>query len=217
MSATPQASTSKYGPLEDYVHQRISGRQAAYIRRESDALAAMAKLRRGLNAPPGRLPDLWALTLQDLPAAPYESSGYGPVQEPEEPTAWESAAYDAMAIHALHQQSRAKPMHRRDHASLGAAVRRLGASSGAEDAVRSRFHVIGTATDHDARLTHLRGLIGQLRAHEIPLDYARLAVDLYKLDTGRYADQVLLSWGRDYHRNPAPTTTSATSETGDNQ
>ncbi|MFF2396320.1 type I-E CRISPR-associated protein Cse2/CasB [Nocardia sp. NPDC058114] len=217
MTSTQPSTTTRYGPLEEYVHQGISRRQAAYLRRESSALADMAKLRRGIGAPPGRLPELWALTLDGLPVSPWESAGRGPSSTEAEPTAWELAAYDAMTVHALHQQSRVQPMHRRDFTSLGRAVRRLGTSAGAEDAVRSRFHVIGTAQDHDARLTYLRGLIGQLRAFQIPLDYARLAVDLYKLETGRYADQVLLSWGRDYHRNLAPTTHSATPETGEDQ
>ncbi|MEV0294845.1 type I-E CRISPR-associated protein Cse2/CasB [Nocardia sp. NPDC050710] len=217
MTSTQPTYTDKVDALEDYVHRSISARQAAYGRRESDALAAMAKLRRGIGTPPGRLPELWALTLGDMPDVLRDPSSSSVDERAGASTAWERAIHDALTLHALHQQSRTQPMHRRDRSSLGRAVRRLGASAGAEDAVRSRFHVIGTAQDHDARLTHLRGLIGQLRAFEIPLDYARLAVDLHKLDTGRYADQVLLSWGRDYHRNPASTTDSATPETGDNQ
>ncbi|MFE6925470.1 type I-E CRISPR-associated protein Cse1/CasA [Nocardia sp. NPDC057663] len=217
MTSIQQGPTTEYGALEEWVHVGISRRQTAYIKRESDALAAMAKLRRGIGAPPGRMPELWGFTLKDLPEASKNLSDRGVVRATEEPTAWELSCYDAMTMHALHQQSHSQPMHRRDYRSVGAAVRRLGVGAEAEDVVRSRFHVIGTATDHDTRLTHLRGLIGQLRAHAIPVDYARLAVDLCKLDTGRYADQVLLSWGRDYHRNPPSTTTSSTSETGDNQ
>jgi CRISPR system Cascade subunit CasB len=85
---------------------------------------------------------------------------------------------------------------------IWAATAALGGRAGAQDAVRARFHALGTALDHDARLVHLRGLISQLRGFDISLDYARLAVDLYRLDDGTYADRVLLAWGRDYHRRP---------------
>ncbi|MGW5571680.1 type I-E CRISPR-associated protein Cse2/CasB [Nocardia thailandica] len=217
MTSASTATTGTLAPLTEHVHRCVSARQAAYLRRENDALAAMAKLRRGIAAPPGRLPELWELTLGGLPPAPWKGPGEGSSEAVAPATAWERAAYDAMTLHASHQQSRTLPMHRRGAGSLGNAAQRLGVSANAAEAVRSRFHLIATAQDHAARLTYLRALIGQLRAHDIALDYARLTSDLYWLDTGRFADGVLLDWARDYHRQPPKTETTDSPETGDNK
>jgi CRISPR system Cascade subunit CasB len=130
-------------------------------------------------------------------------------------TVWERAAYDAITLHAHHQQSRSERMHRRGP-SLGAATAVLGDHTRSSEAVRARFHALATAGDHAARLIHLRGIIAQLRSFDIPLDYARLAVDLARLDDGTYADRVLLAWGRDYHRKSEATSDDAT-ESGDSQ
>jgi CRISPR system Cascade subunit CasB len=89
--------------------------------------------------------------------------------------------------------------------SLGRAVaqlsRRLGGSDQIQPSLLRRFHSVATATNQEQRLHHLRSLITLLRANEVPLDYARLSIDLYRLSTGG-ADRVLLSWGRDLYRRP---------------
>ena len=48
-------------------------------------------------------------------------------------------------------------------------------------------------------MTHdMRGMIQMLRAKDIPLDYPRLASDLYELQFLDRAPAVRLNWGRDF-------------------
>jgi len=175
--------------------------QDRYRNGDGEALAAMARLRRGVTTAPGSDPALWELTLADMPDLIATPDIMTREEHDGVATVWERAAHNAITLHAVHQQSRSDRMHRTGP-TVGAAVAALGRAVGAVDAVRARFHALGTAGDHDARLIHLRGLITQMRNHGIPLDYARLAVDLARLDDGTYADRVLLAWGRDYHRKP---------------
>ncbi|WP_406279463.1 type I-E CRISPR-associated protein Cse2/CasB [Nocardia sp. NBC_00881] len=204
MANAPTSHGERETALADYVADKVAELQDRYRRRDSEALAAMAKLRRGVGGNPGTDPALWGLTLAEMPEHITAREIMTRDERDGASTVWERAAYDAITLHALHQQSRSDRMHRRG-TTIGTATAALGARAGAQDAVRARFHALGTASDHDARLIHLRGLISQLRGYDIPLDYARLAVDLCRLDDGTYADRVLLAWGRDYHRRPATT------------
>lgn len=92
-----------------------------------------------------------------------------------------------------------------DDLRFGAAIRRLAElQAGAtmdhhETPTYRRFIAMAATTQVTAALTHARGLISQLRTHEIPFDYGRYTDDLYDLQTGR-ADDVRRRWGRDYHR-----------------
>lgn len=214
MANSPTLRGERETALADYVHTRVAGLQEGYRRRDGDVLAAMAKLRRGVSGTPGADPALWELTLAAMPEEITAREVMSRDERDGAPTVWERAAYDAITLHALHQQSRSDRMHRRGGATVGAATATLGVRSGSVEAVRARFHALGTAGDHDARLVHLRGVISQLRSHGIALDYGRLAVDLARLEDRKYADRVLLAWGRDYHRAPAATPKSIDTETG---
>lgn len=187
--------------LARFVAERVSGLQSRYLRDDAVAVAALARLRRGVAKRAGSLPELWELTFDDLPEILADESDYSRSERDGTPTQWEQAVHDAITLHAWHQQSRSEPMHRY-RAGFGTALRTLGDRTSAEG-IRRRFHALGTAAHHDARLIMLRALVGQLRAHSIPLDYGRLACDLRRLDGGTYAKDVLLQWGRDYHRAPA--------------
>ncbi|UGT59942.1 type I-E CRISPR-associated protein Cse2/CasB [Nocardia asteroides] len=199
--------------LRDYVSGRVSVLQRRYREQDADARAALAELRRGVGGAPGTDPLLWKLTVDGFPAELNAPETLTRAEHDGAATVWERAAFDAITLFALHQQSRTSAMHRAG-IGLGAAVRVLGTRAGSEDAVRARFHALGTAQDHPARLIHLRGLITQCRAFDIALDYGRLAVDLGRLDRNTYADRVLLAWARDLHRRPREATAD-TPETGE--
>lgn len=186
--------------LSRFVSEQVSALQAKYRNHVPDAVAALARLRRGVGHRAGSMPDLYALTLDDLPEVLADPAHFSRRERDGLPTAWEQAAHDAITLHAWHQQSRLDHMHRAN-AGFGAAMRTLGERTSPE-AVRRRFHALGTAVHHDARLIMLRGLVSQLRAQSIPLDYGRLAQDLRRLDSDTKSDEVLLRWGRDYHRKP---------------
>ncbi|MFE3758034.1 type I-E CRISPR-associated protein Cse2/CasB [Nocardia tengchongensis] len=187
--------------LTRFVAERVSLLQARYLRDDARAVAALARLRRGVATRAGSMPELWELTFDNMPTMLADESDFSRSERDGAPTKWEQAAHDAITLHAWHQQSRSEPMHR-NRAGFGTALRTLGDRISPEG-VRRRFHALGTTSQHDARLIMLRGLVGQLRAHSIPLDYGRLACDLRRLDGGTYAKDVLLQWGRDYHRAPA--------------
>ncbi|MEV0356897.1 type I-E CRISPR-associated protein Cse2/CasB [Nocardia sp. NPDC050697] len=198
--------------LRDHVDRRVSVLQKQYRAQDADARAALAELRRGVGGAPGTDPLLWKLTIDGLPAELNAPETLTRAERDGAATVWERAAFDAITLFALHQQSRTGAMHRAG-VGLGAAVRALGAEAGSEQAVRTRFHALGTAQDHPARLIHLRGLITQCRAFDVALDYGKLSVDLGRLDRNTYADRVLLAWARDFHRK-APEAAAGTPETG---
>lgn len=85
--------------------------------------------------------------------------------------------------------------------SLGRAVRQLAdpGSEPEESPSFRRFQTLLTASDIQEISHHLRGMIQLLRAKGIPLDYARLAKDLYKLQYAGSAPGVRLMWGQDYY------------------
>ncbi|MGF6889510.1 CRISPR system Cascade subunit CasB [Nocardia sp. GAS34] len=199
--------TSKDAALQQFVGDRVGALQARYIKDDSDAVAARARLRRGVGVAAGSRPDIWEETLRGLPEVLADTAVMSRAERDGTATAWEQAAHDAITLHAWHQQSRDKPMHRHG-ASFGGAVRALSERGGSQEAVRRRFHMVATASQYTVRLAHLRALISQLRTHAIPLDYARVARDLRWLQDRRYSERVLLEWGRDYHRAPPKDTTA---------
>lgn len=183
--------------LAEHVTQRVSRLQSSYKRNDADAVAAVARLRRGVGHRAGSLMDLWDLTFDKLPEILSDQSSFSFAERDGAPTSWEQAAHDAITLHAWHQQSKSESMHQRG-ATFGGALRLLGYRT-SEDAVRRRFQALGASDHHEARLILLRGLISQLRAQSIALDYGSLARDLRQLDHGTSTDQVMLRWGRDYH------------------
>jgi CRISPR system Cascade subunit CasB len=163
--------------------------------RDAYVLARLAKLRRAVTSAPGSDPDVWAETIGALPERLSQCA-----HAENGPTDFERAAHEAITLYALHQQSTTTATHRLG-VSLGAAARRLARATGRDDAIRSRFQAVATASSAAAVLHHLRALITLLRSESIQLDYAQLAVDLRQLHEGTRADQVRLRWGRDFHRS----------------
>ncbi len=186
--------------LEQFVGTRVSTMQRRFLARDPAALAALARLRRGVAVPAGSRPDIWALTVSDLPEALADQNQYSRAERDGVPTAWEQAAHDAITLYAWHQQSKGEPMHQRG-GNLGTAVRVLSSRSSSEEAVRRRFHALGAASHHDAQVVHLHSMVSLLRAQSIPLDYSRLARDLRRVGNRNETDRVLLEWGREYHRD----------------
>lgn len=164
--------------------------------------AALANLRRGVDCAPGDLPELWGALLEDLPPELESKDG--------RPTQAEWAAYLALTLYALHQQGHDLPhenMNRPDE-GLGRAVRRLAntqlkAGEGPDKApILRRFNALATAEAMPERVHHLRGIVQFLRAEGVPLDYVRLAEDLYWLQVPAIAPRIRLKWGQDYYHSP---------------
>ena len=163
---------------------------------DSAVRADLAQLRRGIGKLPGEDADLWPLVFEDMPEAMYSRNGV--------PTYAEWAVYHAVTLFALHQQGKDRkrqPMHEKG-ISLGAAVRRLVSSPDDEARIIRRFNKVLTARTPKETAYHLRGLVELLKSAAIPLDYARLAGDLYCLQIPSLRERIQLAWGQDFYRIP---------------
>lgn len=160
--------------------------------------AILANLRRGIGRVPGDMPEVWGIVFRDLPESLFSRNG--------EPTRAEWAIYSALTLYALHQQSRgpkAEPMHV-ENVPLGRAVRRLAKSNSDDDLdpVRRRFNRMATSDSMEELTWHLRGIVQLLKSEGIPLDYVRLAEDIYRFQFPNLRSGVRLMWGQDFYYTP---------------
>jgi CRISPR system Cascade subunit CasB len=183
--------------VEDQIRQLQNDFLSNQPSRRAGAVADLARLRRGVGKPVGALPELWRLTLDGVPAGHYS----------------ETAAYAAITLYAVHQQSRSDRMHRPGD-GFGRAVRLLQESrpqrEGQRIAPPPRFQALATANSFAEVEHHARALITQLREEGIALDYGEFADQLVDLQKPGRADRVRLAWGRDFYRIATrPKTTDA--------
>lgn len=93
---------------------------------------------------------------------------------------------------------------------MGSAIRKLALTEDDENAelnrIRNRFNKLATASDIQELTTHLRGMVNLLRANNIKMDYASLAVDLYRYNYPEARAKVRLKWGQDFYRSAEKTT-----------
>ncbi len=215
---TPSTTTSRpehqqrrwLGTLGKALDGRLDHLQADYLAGSPRARADIAKLRRALGKPAGSVPEAWEYTVAVVPSSLQ--------WDRDEPSRAEEAAHAALTLFAQHQQSMNGPAHQ--HAvSFGRAVGRLAqVEERSRQAVTRRFMAVATAGSVGEMLTHMRGLITQLRSAQIGFDYARLADDLLGLLTPGRAQRVRLAWGRDFYRTTTPETTSpATASNNDTE
>lgn len=194
--------SQRFRPLETLghaLHPHIARLQDEYLRNPPlpAARANLAQLRRGVGKPAGSVPELWSLTLALVP----DSLSW----DGDDPSRSEEAAHAAMTLYAMHQQSTARPMHQPGR-SFGHAVGTLrGSQRWSEEAVTRRFMSAATAESIGGILTHVRGLVTQLRAAEQGLDYARLADDFVAILTPGKAQFIRMRWGRDFYRTTVHT------------
>ena len=210
--ATP-ASASSGAPqparlVEETARGFITDLQRGYLADQASAVATLAQLRRGAGKLPSDIPDLWGLTGVDRLFAAE------PLNGDERLAARAEAAYFvAVTLYALHQQSQSSPMHRRG-VDLGSAVRQLMPDNGIDEPIRRRFVRVGTATTTDILAYRLREIISLLRGKGIPLDYGRLARQLYQAQTPDGLAQARREWGRGFHTRKADSDDAALSGSG---
>ncbi|GAB20278.1 putative CRISPR-associated protein [Gordonia effusa NBRC 100432] len=172
--------------------------QSGAIANRAKPVADLARLRRSLDAPPGGDPVVWRIVFDGFPNQPDQPW----------PNPIETAAYSAICLFAIHQQSRDNHMHKLGWKfSLGRSIRQLAqpvGESSPSDATVRRFNALVTADNFDEIIRHLRSLIGQLRASSIPLDYGQLADDLNRWQNSDLRSGVRLKWSRDFSRVPKP-------------
>ena len=213
MTTSPPASAQRRAPLGlvgTTVSEHITVLQNGYLNDRSDAVATLARLRRGIGKPANATPELWGLTgTEPL----YTRHDDGALSEQQILRA-EGAAHAALTLWALHQQSqRPHRMHVPGGLELGAAVRRLMPGPDLDEPTRKRFVRAGTASSLTILAQRLRELVLLLRGEAIPLDYGLLAQQLYRWQQPGGPEQVRRSWGRSFHASRTPT--AAEGETPD--
>lgn len=185
--------------IERYVSNRVAWLQDH--RKESYSKGLLAALRRSVAAQPGEVLDTCDFEFERLPD---ELRGRG--SEPA--TAGEWAAHLAFALYAVHQQSQESNMHcacshgREQHHGLGHAVKQLALKGTGEQLEQgqmpSRFAALVTSESVEELAHYARQLVQQLRGASIPLDYGRLAGQLYWYQLPEYRNRVCLEWAREF-------------------
>lgn len=181
---------SKANVLEEYVAKKIHWLTSSLPNSSSQHRAALAKLRRGVGYEPGELPEVWEVTLSDLPEEL--------LRKDREVSYEESAIHVALTLFALHQQGKSEPVSRKN-ISFGSAARRLVASDKSnEQTIKRRFDAVLTSRDFVELSRHARSLIQIAKANDVFLDYPRFAKDLYWYQNPELKKKIMLQWGRDF-------------------
>jgi CRISPR system Cascade subunit CasB len=150
----------------------------------------LAALRAGLSREAGTVPALWPH---------YRSPVDDRLARRSEVSDEQKAEHAALALYGLHQQARSDPMHQ-PGVRLGQALRQLHRSGKfTQEAVDRRVNAAASATQVSALLTHLRGLITQLRTIGQPLDYDRLLDDIRDWQRPDTRQRARRRWGLDYY------------------
>ncbi|RKT54137.1 type I-E CRISPR-associated protein Cse2/CasB [Saccharothrix australiensis] len=183
-------------PVGVEVHALIQPLQEGVLADRAAAVAALARLRRGVGKPAGSVQEILQYTVSDAFAGPDAG---------DEPTPAETAAHVALTLYSLHQQSRNNRMHQRGF-GLGRSLRMLHPTEfdTTIPPVLRRFQTLGSSQSLEELVHHLRGAVQLLRPAEIPLDYAALADDLLWWQRRGGASRVRLRWGREFFRTPRP-------------
>jgi CRISPR system Cascade subunit CasB len=185
-----------------FIAAKISQLQRGYLNNEAMAVRTMAHLRKATNRAPGTDPELWTVTLEDLPTA-HQGRGH-------HASAAEWASHISLSLYAVHQQGKkSKGMHE-PSVRFGRVVRGLSDHGMSPEAVKRRFDALATASSPLEVQHHLGALVRILRDADASIDYVRLADDLRRLLIPGLHKPVLLQWGRDfaYSKPPTPTTSS---------
>ncbi|RJF44812.1 type I-E CRISPR-associated protein Cse2/CasB [Actinomyces sp. 2119] len=215
--APPQRPRGKGERLASAVAAAASGLQDAYLGRrtqqkQAEARRILATLRRRAGMTADNDPLAWQAALEELLPNLDEDLLGG-----DEVSPYESAAFAALCLFALHMQSQTAPMHVTGQ-SLARAVGHLDTRR-ESSSIKPRFDAVLLCRNPVTRLHHLRNLVTLLRTEHIGADYGRLAVDLRLLELPD-RNRVLLRWGRDFssgHYTTPSQTSTADTTTADNR
>lgn len=173
-----------------FIAAKVNQLQRGYLANEAIAVRTMAHLRNATNKAPGTDPELWSITLEDLPST---DQGRGQHASPSE---W--ASHISLSLFAVHQQGKkSKGMHD-PGVRFGRVIRGLSDHGMSADAVKRRFDALATASSPLEVQHHLGALVRILRNADASIDYVRLADDLRRLLIPGQHKPVLLQWGRDF-------------------
>lgn len=164
------------------------------IRDYGTGKAALAHLKNAIGKPPGSVANISEYVIEGVPGKAYGDA----------PTNQEIATHYAMTLYAFHQQGKTESMHR-SGISLGAAIARFEMQTNhpadeKKSSIRTRMDAVTLSNGSASIASTLRGIVGQLKSKDIPLDYGRLAEDICSLLYEKRNAKVPLYWGRSYHQ-----------------
>lgn len=187
------------GRVERYVANRIAWLQDHRNGPRSKSL--LAALRRAVGAQPGEVLETCDFEFERMPE---ELRGRG--NEPA--TVGEWAVHLAFVLYAVHQQSQESGMYREcdfengQYWGFGNAVKLLTLKGDGEQLEQgqmpSRFAALVTSESVEELAHYARQLVQQLRGASIPLDYGRLAGQLYWYQMPAFRNRVCLEWAREF-------------------
>ncbi|MFJ2620774.1 type I-E CRISPR-associated protein Cse2/CasB [Glutamicibacter sp. NPDC087344] len=173
-----------------FIAAKIHRLQNGYLANEASAVRSLAVLRKATGKAPGTDPELWELTLAELP-----ENFQGRTRNPT-PAEW--ATHITLTLYSVHQQGKkSKPMHVQG-IKFGRVIRELSDHNLSASSVKRRFDALATASSPLEVQHHLGSLIRILRDAETPIDHVRLADDLRQLLIPGQHKFVLLRWGREF-------------------
>lgn len=190
----PQRGNQTVNRLRKAVGCQVNQLQNGYLANQPRQVADLAKLRRGVGRDPDEVPLVFALAVAGLFDDDDDVS-------PRRDIHAETAAFLAVTLYALHQQSRRdQKMHVQGY-SFGRSVRLLMKRRGDAESIRRRFEAAATANPLSSFSQHARSLVQQFRQarHGVPMDYVQFAEDLYWLQSHN-AGSVRRRWGVDFYR-----------------
>lgn len=178
--------------LSGFVARKIHGLYAGVSTGSSAARASLSNLRRAVGRDPAKHPLSWqyVLTAEEEAAFPEHHRG-----STDEPSPGEYAAYIALTLYAVHQQSEAQNMHSSQQ-TFGYAVGRL--VQRRNPSIKKRFDALMQARTFGAMMYHTRALVQLLKQEELSFDYAKFAGDLVKLQNPQQRSKVITRWSRDF-------------------
>lgn len=194
---------TKQDALQRFVSTKINRLYRQKDAGVSAAIAELAQLRRGAGKVPTGYPHLMGMVLvlenedkEDKQAFPEQCRGKG-----DRPNDAEIAAYTALTLFALHQQSQNQPMHDAK-VSFGRAVGKLVGNT--TSSMKKRFDSLLTAQTENARQHYLRSLITLLRSKSIAFNYGQFAVDYMYLQNPSTRKNVLYRWNSEFSYGLVP-------------
>lgn len=188
----PNGPTATDPSLYSFVAAKIQSLYKRYNAGSAAARRELSNLRRAVGKDPGNHPLAWQFVLSEDTAG-----GFPSLRDDERDMLSHSeyAAYLALTLYAVHQQSEQRIMHAKDK-TFGHAVGQLVAER--TPSIKKRFDALLQARSFPAIAYHARTLVQLLKQEEIPFNYAKFAEDLSDLQNPKDRSRVVARWSRDF-------------------
>ena len=184
------------GGLRKFVNDRIRKLHMAETHGESSARATIAALRRAPGTDPGNNPALWDVTF-GLPDKYVRRNGAAV-------SLAESAVFTALTLWATHRGSK-NELSNTPGNRFGVQMLALANRKDRKAAVSRRLYALASSDSPAGIVAHSRGLITQLAAENLNLDFGAFAVDILNLQRPEFATKTRAQWGRDFTKSSAST------------